>query len=49
MPYKSEAQRKYFHANKKKLEKQGVDVKEWDNESKGLILPRKVKKKSTRG
>ena len=30
MPYKSEAQRKFFHANKKKLEKQGVDVKEWD-------------------
>ena len=45
MPYKSEAQRKYFHANKKKLEKQGIDVEEWDRESKGLKLPRKVKKK----
>jgi len=45
MPYKSEAQRKYFHANKKKLEKQGVDVIEWDNESKGLKLPKKSKKK----
>ncbi len=45
MPYKSEAQRKYFDANKKKLEKQGVDVKEWDNESKGLKLSKKVKKK----
>jgi len=45
MPYKSEAQRKYFHANKKKLEKKGVDVKEWDKESKGLKLPKKVKKK----
>ena len=45
MPYKSEAQRKYFHANKKKLEKQDVNVEEWDEESKGLKLPNKVKKK----
>ena len=45
MPYKSDAQRKYFHANKEELEKQGVDVKEWDKESKGLKLPEKVKKK----
>jgi hypothetical protein len=45
MPYKSEAQRKYFHANKTKLEKQGVDVEEWDKESKGLKLPKKAKKK----
>ena len=41
MPYKSEAQRKYFHANKKKLEKQGVNVEEWDRESRGLKLPKK--------
>ena len=45
MPYKSEAQRKFFHANKKKLVKQGVDIKEWDKESKGLKLPEKVNKK----
>ena len=45
MPYKSEAQRKFFHANKTKLEKQGVDVKEWDKESKDLKLQKKVKKK----
>lgn len=45
MPYKSEAQRKFFHANKKKLEKQGVDVNEWDQASKGLNLPKKSKKK----
>ncbi len=45
MPYKSEAQRRYFHANKKALEKQGVDVEEWDKESKGLKLPEKKKKK----
>jgi len=45
MPYKREAQRKFFHANKKKLEEQGVDVKEWDKESKGLKLPKKAEKK----
>lgn len=46
MPYKSEAQRKYFHANKKKLEKQGVDVEEWDRETKGMKLPKTAAKKS---
>ena len=45
MPYKSEAQRKYFHANKKKLEKQGVDVEEWDKGSKGKKLPKKKKER----
>ena len=45
MPYRSDAQRKFFHANKKKLEKKGVDVEEWDKESKGLKLPKKVTKK----
>ena len=44
MPYKSEAQRKYFHANAKKLEKQGVDVAEWDSASKGTKLPKKASK-----
>jgi hypothetical protein len=29
MPFESEVQRRYFEANKAKLEKQGVDVKEW--------------------
>jgi hypothetical protein len=45
MPYKSEAQRKYFHANKQELEKKGVDVEEWDKESKGMKLPKKASKK----
>ena len=45
MPYKSLAQEKYFHANKKKLESQGVNVKEWDKASKGKKLPKKAKKK----
>ena len=38
MPFKSEAQRRYFEANKAKLEKQGVDVKEWEQSSKGMKL-----------
>lgn len=49
MPFKSEAQRRYFEANKAKLERQGVDVKEWEDASKGLKLPErapKAKKKS---
>jgi hypothetical protein len=45
MPYKSEAQRKYFNANKKKLAKQGVSVSEWNKKSKGKKLPNKVKKR----
>jgi len=45
MPYKSQAQRKYFHANRKKLERQGVNISEWDKASKGKRLPKKVKKK----
>lgn len=39
MPYKSDKQRKYFNANRKSLEKQGVDVDEWNKESKGMKLP----------
>ena len=42
MPYKSLAQQAYFHANKQKLEKQGVNVGEWDAASKGAKLPEKV-------
>lgn len=45
MPYKSDSQRKFFNANKKKLEKQGVDVNEWNESSKGKKLPAKAKKK----
>jgi hypothetical protein len=42
LPFKSEAQRRYFEANKAKLEKQGVDVKEWEQSSKGLKLPERA-------
>ena len=44
MPFKSEAQRRYFEANKGKLEKQGVNVKEWEESSKGLKLPERTPK-----
>ncbi len=45
MPFKSKAQEKFFNANKKKLEKKGVNVDEWNKASKGKKLPLKVKKK----
>jgi len=44
MPFKSEAQRRYFEANKAKLEKQGVNVKEWEQSSKGMKLPERAPK-----
>jgi hypothetical protein len=42
MPYESEAQRKYFNANRQQLEKKGVNVAEWNKESKGMKLPGKI-------
>lgn len=47
MPFKSEAQRRYFEANKAKLEKQGVDVKEWEDSSRGLKLPQRAPKRKS--
>jgi hypothetical protein len=44
MPYKSQKQEAFFNVNKKKLEKQGVDVNEWNKATKGKKLPKKVKK-----
>ena len=49
MPYKSQAQERYFNANRAKLEAQGVNVDEWNQASKGKKLPKrkaKPKKKS---
>jgi hypothetical protein len=43
MPFASDAQRKFFNANRAKLEKQGVDVDEWNHASKGKSLPEHVK------
>lgn len=45
MPYKSQAQRAYFNANREKLEAQGVDVDEYNEASAGMKLPKRVKKK----
>lgn len=44
MPYSSDAQRKYFNANRVKLEAEGVDVDEWNASSKGKRLPEKKTK-----
>lgn len=44
MPYSSDAQRKYFNVHRSMLEKQGVDVNEWNKESKGMKLPEHKKK-----
>jgi len=48
MPFKSEAQRRYFEANKAKLEKQGIDVKEWEQSTKGLKLPKRATKQKSK-
>jgi hypothetical protein len=42
MPYKSQAQAGYFHTHKAELEKQGVNVDEWDAASKGKHLPKRA-------
>lgn len=44
-PYKSEAQRKFFNANREELEKKGVDVDEFNRTSKGKKLPEHKTKK----
>ena len=44
MPYVSQAQERFFNANRDKLEKAGVNVNEWNKSSKGLKLPDHVKK-----
>lgn len=43
MPYKSLAQERYFNANRAKLEKQGVNVDEYNSASKGMRLPARAK------
>jgi len=44
MPYKSDAQRRYFHAAEARGEISPSTVKEYDKASKGKKLPEKVKK-----
>jgi len=43
MPYVSKAQERYFNANRKKMEAQGVNVAEWNASSGGKKLPARVK------
>jgi hypothetical protein len=45
MPYKSKAQAAYFNIHRKELERQGVNVDEWNSKSKGKKLPKKAKRK----
>ena len=44
MPFVSQAQAGYFHTHKAQLEKQGVDVDEWDRATKGKHLPERAPK-----
>ena len=44
MPYKSKAQAAYFNTHRRELEKEGVNVDEWNKASKGKKLPKRVKK-----
>lgn len=44
MPYKSEAQRKYFHVMEQQKKIKPSVVKEFDKASKGKSLPDKVTK-----
>lgn len=42
MPFKSKAQQRFFYANKKKLEADGVDVEEWSDETDFKHLPERA-------
>lgn len=42
MPYKSIAQQRYFNANREKLEKEGVDVDEWNKSTGDKNLPKRI-------
>lgn len=44
MPYESKAQEKFFNVNRKKLEAQGVNVDQWNKESAGRKLPKRINK-----
>lgn len=48
MPYRSQAQRKYFNAHRKELAQHGVDVDEWNAASAGKKLPARTGKKAAR-
>jgi hypothetical protein len=46
MPYVSRAQAGYFHTHKAQLEREGVNVDEWDAATKGKHLPERASMKS---
>lgn len=48
MPYKSKAQAAYFNIHRKELERQGVNVDEWNRASKGKRLPEHASKREAR-
>lgn len=48
MPYASRAQAAFFNIHRKQLEKQGVDVDEWNAASKGKKLPKHKSKNALR-
>ena len=48
MPYASRAQAAFFNIHKKQLEKQGVDVDEWNAASKDKKLPKHASKNALR-
>lgn len=47
MPYKSDAQRRKFHALLAEGKISAKTVKEYDDASRGMKLPERVKKKET--
>lgn len=49
MPYKSDKQRRFFHAAEKRGEISSAVVDEWDKASKGKKLPEKAKTKKKKG
>jgi hypothetical protein len=48
VPFSSNRQRRFMNANKAKMEKQGVDVNEWNDASKGMKLPERAGKRITK-
>lgn len=42
MPFRSKEQQRYFFANRKKLEAQGVNVQEWIDSTGDKRLPERV-------
>lgn len=48
MPYKSDAQRRKFHAMAKRGEISRATVREYDRASKGKRLPERVRKRRSR-